>query len=1308
MRLDRAESLGGDTVAEFACAADHGADQARILIEPLLATLYGFLARRTSEAEEAEDVLVDTLLAARAHAPQMTGDDRPLLGWLLATALHILRSCIGADPVLESGLEHHQAGLPVRLSAGLHQALPRLSRVERLALGMRFADALPIAVIAQAIGRSEHAVHALLGTALARIGRACYPTLAPTWPEPEQLDYYVSALLAGDHAAPPDSLRPETVAIVTALVGLHTSVEVVPGLHERVWHEYGQRREEYLPGRPFPSAPTWLLPIGLILLLALALGAGSYWLLSRQVPQEPRRIAGAAAQPSATFVAVFSGSAAPPTSARPLYTPGPGRQALSELAGKLYYVQPGTVLELFSVNLGARDPSGFSSPERVLRIGPGILDYDISPTDGMVAYSTGRGLWTQDAEGGIRYLAPLTRRAETSPTRRDRPGDVDGMLRARHAVWHPQGHTIAFVDDGHDGRSRGARAGQSVFTYTPGLDTALGEPLFVLDASDEARALSWSADGKYLAVRTRRGSHMVRVDAKGARRSFFLENRDVHWSQHPANRSVLVTERREPGTDAPFGVTELDGSDYRVLGTATFVTWQPNGKGILFVRRGRRAGSGMSLWRHNLASQEPEKVSDVPAMGRGVREVVFSPDGRYLAFTTARGAWVASVSDGEAVELPGVPGLARGLRWRADPARYVPPRTALRESGTILYTRSVDRGMPSERRALMLLDPVNGVENELRTGVRLQYAVSPFHTSALVAADGALEVLDLEAGTFTRLEQPPEDVSIGALAWHPSGLEVAYVESENGGRGSFPPRLVRVDLRTHRRSVMRAPNQARAPESIAYSPSGRHMLLSADGDWYLMDLKGGRTSPLPAASGYVWRPGQETLLRTGRRSAVANLRGRVIARLPSGYSGLRWVNRNTVLASTQTGQLALHDMSKRRTVAASPVQRRYGAPSLSPGGTYVLESTATTLWVRELHTGRREWLASAGSAYEDMTWIPLGLGPDTVRNEPLPVVEPDAGSPALFFTDLETDSRKSQSAFAPLWMSVRGKVPERLADVSAWDTSPGGGEVVYIDRYGLWILNVGTREERLVLPFEDGVTDPDTRLADPEWSPDGTLITFVVVPRDYGYRYFRHLPLGVYLVDPVTAKLHGRALAYSRNPHVMVATEWSAASDTVLAAGVARTVEYHVAGRKTQRTLQFGQTSEPKGSTLAYDPSVLYLANRHGRVGTLMLRRGGRAHELSARAHAHVWSPAGDSVYFFEGGDLWRSSKDGTYRWRVRAALPGGRDARSPLWTRDGRLTYVSGKTVWIVDPATGAVRRLLRWHNPLLEAEWGRSVVSR
>ncbi len=227
-------------------------------------------------------MLVDTLLAARAHAPQTIGDARPLLGWLLATALHTLRSRIGADPVLESGIEHHRAGLPLRLSAGLHQTLPRLSRVEQLALGMRFADALPVAVIAQAMmGRSERAVHALLGTALARIGRACYPPFSPTRPEPEQLDYYVSALLAGDHAAPPDSLRLETVAIVTALVGLHTSVEVVPGLHERVWHEYGQRREEYVPSRPFPSAPTWLLPMGLILLLALALGAGSYWLISR-------------------------------------------------------------------------------------------------------------------------------------------------------------------------------------------------------------------------------------------------------------------------------------------------------------------------------------------------------------------------------------------------------------------------------------------------------------------------------------------------------------------------------------------------------------------------------------------------------------------------------------------------------------------------------------------------------------------------------------------------------------------------------------------------------------------------------------------------------------------------------------------------------------------------------------------------------------------------------------------------------------------------------------------------------------------
>ena len=1307
MRLDRAESLGGDTVAEFACAADHGGDHARILIEPLLDTLYAFLARRTAEAEEAEDVLVDTLLAARARASQTNDDARPLLGWLLATALHTLRSRIGADPIRESGLEHHSAGLPVRLSAGLHQALPRLSRVERLALGMRFADALPVAVIAQAMGRSERAVHALLGTALARIERACYPTLSPTQSEPEHLDSYVSALLAGDHAALPDSLRPETVAIVKALVSLQTPVEAGPGLPERVWREYGQRREEYLPGRPLPSAPTWLLPAGLILLLALVLGVGSFWLLARQVPDEPRRIAGAKAVPSATFAPASFGAAAASTSVRPLYTPGPGRQALSQLAGKLFFVQPGTLQELFSVNLGARDPSGLPNPQRVLRVDSGRLDYDISPTDGAVAYSTGQGLWTQDAEAGIRYLAPLTRGTETTLPARARPGDVAGRLRARHAAWHPQGHTIAFVDESRSRGSAQSQAGQAVHTYTPGLDTVLSGPLVRLNPSDEVRALSWSADGKYLAVNLAKGAHIIDVAAKsGVRKSAFLQFGELHWSPYPASPIALLTMQRHAGMNTVFGTVRLDGSGYRPLGSAAFAAWQPDGKGIQYAEHD--VPEGMSLWRLDPGTGMREKVSVVPAMGRGVREVVFSPDGRYLVFTTARGAWVVNISDGEAVELPGVSGRARNLRWRGDPARYISPRAPLRESGTILYTRSIDRGEPSERRALMLLDPVTGVAKELRAGVGLRYAISPFHTSVLIAADGGLEVLELESGTFTRLEQPPEDVSIGALAWHPSGLEVVYVESQNGGRGSFPPRLVRVDLRTHQRSLMRTPQRIRPPDSIAYSSSGRHLLLSVSGEWSLLELKSGRISVLPAAPGYAWRPGLDGLLRTGRSSAVVNLSGKVVSQLPSGHSALRWKNQNTVLTTTQTGRLALYDSRTRRSLDAAADPSGYGAPSLSPGGTYVLESTATSLWVQELGTGKREWIASGGSAHEDLTWIPLDIHPGTVSKEPPPVIEPDAGAQALFFKDLEADPQRAQSAFSPLWMVVRGEAPERLAEVSGWDVSPGGGEIVYIDRYGLWLLDVGTREERLVLPFEDGVTDPDTRLADPEWSPDGTLITFVVVPRDYGYRYFRHLPLGVYLVDPVTAKLQGRALVYSRNPNVIVATEWSAASDTVLAAGVARAVEYHVASRRTRRTLQFGQTSEPKGSTLANDPSVLYLANRHGRVGRLMRWRSGRAQELSEGAHAHVWSPAGDAVYFFEDGDLVRSSQDGTYRWQVRAAPPGGRDARSPLWTRDGRLTYVSDKTVWIVDPATGSVRRLLRWHNPLLEAAWGRSGVAR
>ncbi|MBA2363729.1 MAG: PD40 domain-containing protein, partial [Chloroflexia bacterium] len=862
MRLDRVELLRKHTIAEY--ASERGADDARALLEPLLGTLYGFLVRRTPEPEDAEEALADTLLAARARAPKRAGDTRPLLGWLLSMALHTLRSRIEANPALESGLDHARADLPVRLRAGLLRALPRLSRAERLALGMRFADALPVAVIAQAMGRPERSVHTLLGTALASVGRACYPNLSLPQPEPEQLDCYVSTLHAGDHAVPPASLCAESAALVTALAELHTPVKIVPGVEERVWREYTERREEYLPGRPLPSAPTWLLPVGLVLLLALALGAGSLWLLSRQSPpEEPRRIAGAAPAPSATFAPASSEYTTTPTSPRPLYTPGPGRQALSELAGKLYFVQPGMVPELFSVHLGARDPAGLSTPERVLRFGPGTLTYDISPTDGTVAYSTGRGLWTQSAEGGIRYLAPLARLGPTGRPQRLR--DSATTVRAHHATWHPQGHTVALVDAGWT--PAGPGTGSAVYVYTPSLDTVLGEPLFVLGSDDEVTGLRWSTDGKYLAVRTRRGSHVVRVAAEGMRRrSFFLENRDVYWSPDPAIRDLLVTERRRLGVDAPFGVAEFDGTNYRLLGNAAFVSWQPDGKSVLFAQHGRRVDAGMSLWRLDLATRASEKMSDVPAMGRGVREVAFSPDGRYLAFTTAQGAWVASVSDGEAVELPGVSVRAHSLRWRGDPARYLPPRMPLSEPGTILYLRGLRSGNDPPRQTLNQLDPQTGKDIEVLAGAELGYAVSPFHTSVLVAADNRLELVALESGEITRLRTLPPSGQITALAWHPNGSEAAYVEDEHTATGGATVRLMSTDLRTARSTALWKPDARNAPTTLAYAPSGRWLLLWNRYGWSLLPARGGRPVDLPRAGSatYAWRPGPgpDRLLRS--------------------------------------------------------------------------------------------------------------------------------------------------------------------------------------------------------------------------------------------------------------------------------------------------------------------------------------------------------------------------------------------------------------------------------------------------------------
>ena len=143
-----------------------------------LPQVYGYLLPRCGSAALAEDLTAETFMAAVAAAKR----DRPpelTVAWLVGVARHKLvdhwrrtdleRRKLGA---VVSGLDIVEDPWEAQLDvAAAHAALVRLSPHQRAALTLRYLDGLPVAMVAQELGRSLHATETLLVRARAALRR---------------------------------------------------------------------------------------------------------------------------------------------------------------------------------------------------------------------------------------------------------------------------------------------------------------------------------------------------------------------------------------------------------------------------------------------------------------------------------------------------------------------------------------------------------------------------------------------------------------------------------------------------------------------------------------------------------------------------------------------------------------------------------------------------------------------------------------------------------------------------------------------------------------------------------------------------------------------------------------------------------------------------------------------------------------------------------------------------------------------------------------------------------------------------------
>ena len=143
-----------------------------------LPQVYGYLLPRCGSTVLAEDLTAETFMAAVAAVKQDRGGAAEVtVAWLVGVARHKL-----ADHWRRAAREQRGLAEVAVLAAEAddpwdehldvqvaHAALARLPGPQRAALTLRYLDGLPVAEVAEYLGRSEHATETLLVRARAAL-----------------------------------------------------------------------------------------------------------------------------------------------------------------------------------------------------------------------------------------------------------------------------------------------------------------------------------------------------------------------------------------------------------------------------------------------------------------------------------------------------------------------------------------------------------------------------------------------------------------------------------------------------------------------------------------------------------------------------------------------------------------------------------------------------------------------------------------------------------------------------------------------------------------------------------------------------------------------------------------------------------------------------------------------------------------------------------------------------------------------------------------------------------------------------------
>jgi RNA polymerase sigma factor (sigma-70 family) len=163
-------------------------DTSAAIYQQFAPDILAYIRRRTATPQDAEDILVETFLAALENAPFARLVPEEQAAWLFRVAHNKIISYyrrvqrqpaipldVIADAVLIEEMNLPEAiALRHEEQRALREAMQQLSPLQQTVLRMRFAEGLHSPQIAQALGKSEEAIRKLLSRTLNQL-RLLYP-----------------------------------------------------------------------------------------------------------------------------------------------------------------------------------------------------------------------------------------------------------------------------------------------------------------------------------------------------------------------------------------------------------------------------------------------------------------------------------------------------------------------------------------------------------------------------------------------------------------------------------------------------------------------------------------------------------------------------------------------------------------------------------------------------------------------------------------------------------------------------------------------------------------------------------------------------------------------------------------------------------------------------------------------------------------------------------------------------------------------------------------------------------------------------